>query len=63
MSFKTTHTFAVLEVSESTFKEIHDKLKEHYSDQIFNGTDGNLVIDMHGVGIQQGSNKGNEDSN
>ena len=45
------YTYAVLEVSHSTYKEIHDKLKAAgYEDQ-FHEDNGKDLIDMHGIAI------------
>lgn len=53
-----THTFAILEVSPSTFQEIWDKLvKAGYEDQLIlvhrNGE--KQTIDMHGIALQEES--------
>ncbi len=53
---RTTYTFAILEVSKATFDEIYAKLKEHYGDQIFHGIGDKVIIDMHGIGLQQEGN-------
>lgn len=45
-----TYTFALLELSSSTYEEIARKLKEAGYEQAFM-EDG--VIDMHGIGIQK----------
>ncbi len=47
----TTHTYALLEVSDQTFEEIKDKLKRAgYQDQ-FHDDDGRLIIDLHGLAL------------
>lgn len=50
----TTHTFAVLEVSRSTFEEIKKKLNDAGYDHamIGGGKGGRLTIDMHGIGLE-----------
>ncbi len=48
MSLNVTHTFATLEVSDRTFKEIKRKLKKAGYDHAF--VDNN-TIDMHGIGL------------
>lgn len=47
---RETHTYAVLEVSEASYREIADKLRAAGYDHAFN-EDG--VVDMHGIGIKR----------
>lgn len=53
MNLRQTHTFAVLELSEAAFKEIHAKLREAGYDHAFIQEDERLVIDMHGIAVAQ----------
>jgi hypothetical protein len=47
-----TYTFAILEVSETAFAEIMEKLKDAgYSQQLQKDGE-NIVIDMHGLALQ-----------
>lgn len=44
-----THTYAILEISESAYKEIRGKLEEaEYQEQLHED-----IIDMHGIAIKQ----------
>jgi hypothetical protein len=46
-----THTYATLEVSKSTYREIRGKLKKFgYADQ-FHYDEGGELIDMHGIAL------------
>lgn len=54
MAIKQTHTFALLELSESAFDEIKEKLKEAGYEHAFMEEDGKLTIDMHGIGVTMG---------
>lgn len=48
---RSTHTYAVLELSEAAVKEIEAKLRAAgYEDQ-FHQEDGRIVIDMHGIAV------------
>lgn len=49
-----THTYALLEVSESTYKEISEKLKAAGYSHAFHteeGKNGEPAIDMHGIAL------------
>lgn len=46
---RQTHTYSILQVSQSTYNEIRDKLKTAAYDHAFH-EDG--IIDMHGIAIQ-----------
>lgn len=48
---RTTRTFAVMEVSTATFKEIHAKLKEAGYDHAINQESDHLYLDMHGIAL------------
>lgn len=49
---RTTHTYAVLDVSPEAYAEIRDKLANAgYANQ-FHDHDGHEVIDMHGIAIR-----------
>lgn len=54
MSIRNTYTYAILEVSEATYKEIYDKLKAAGYTHAFDDRKGGEtpVIDMHGIGLQ-----------
>lgn len=46
---RSTHTFAVLKVSQSTYDEIREKLQTAAYDHAFHE---NGIIDMHGIALQ-----------
>lgn len=47
-----THTYAILEVSETVFDEIEGKLKDAGYDDIFHeDSEYGIVIDMHGLAV------------
>jgi len=48
-----THTYAILQVSKSTFEEISKKLKAVKYDHAFDEDDGKVTIDMHGIALQE----------
>ena len=56
-----THTFVTLEVSESCYKEIYDKLNAAGYQHVFVkeqiGKVQNLLIDMHGIALRAGPSK------
>ena len=52
-SLSSTHTFVLLELSPAAFSEIHDKLKEADYGHAFLEEDGQVVIDMHGIGVSE----------
>lgn len=47
-----THTYAILEISETAFKEIAGKLEEAGYSHAFDGDGKECVIDMHGIAVQ-----------
>lgn len=47
------YTFAILEISDSAFKEIEGKLRESGYDHAFQAIDGYLTIDLHGIGVRR----------
>ena len=51
---RSTHTYAILEVSRAAYIEIKEKLeKAGYSDQFHDDRDGDgVVIDMHGIALK-----------
>lgn len=51
---RSTHTYAVLEVSSATYSEIKAKLEAAgYSDQFHDDGDSDgMVIDMHGIALK-----------
>jgi hypothetical protein len=52
---RVTHTYVVLEISATAYKEIRDKLETAgYADQFHKEGDAEL-IDMHGIAVQAGS--------
>lgn len=51
---RTTHTYAILEVSKGSFEEIKVALElAGYEDNAFYYSDEGLVIDMHGIALQE----------
>ena len=55
---RSTHTYAVLEVSSAAYAEIKALLEAAgYEDQ-FHEDDGAIVIDMHGIAIKDQDAKG-----
>jgi len=53
MSTRPTHTFAVLELSPAAFNEIKTKLEAAGYQHAFIKEDGELTIDMHGIGVKE----------
>ena len=51
---RTTHTYACLEVSAQTYREIADALRAAGYDHAFNEKG---EIDMHGIGLQRKSDE------
>lgn len=48
-----TYTYAILEVSKETYREIKKLLEDAgYQDQ-FHEDDGEVVIDMHGIALKE----------
>ncbi len=47
----TTHTYAVLDISPSAFREISSKLDAAGYQHAFHEEDGRTVIDMHGIAV------------
>lgn len=47
-----TYTFVVLEVTQSTFNEIQNKLQIAEYDHCFSKVDGKVTIDMQGIALQ-----------
>lgn len=60
---RTTHTYAVLDVSPAAYGEIRAKLEAADYQHAFHQTDAGMVIDMHGIAlrIQDGPPKSDED--
>lgn len=54
MKLRTTHTFALLDVSSATFQEIRAKLEAADYDHAFDTHDGRPLIDMQGIALQPG---------
>lgn len=52
MNLRQTHTFAVMEVSESAFKEIEHLLEQAGYDHVFIEDDDGRKIDMHGIALK-----------
>ncbi len=48
-----TYTYAILEVSPSTFNEIKSKLEEAGYQEAFHQEDEGLLIDMHGMALKE----------
>jgi hypothetical protein len=55
---RSTHTYAILEISTPAFEEIRLKLEAAGYQEQFHENDGRLVIDMHGIGIAGPSSAG-----
>lgn len=51
MRLTSTHTFALLEVSQSTYDEIAAKLKDAGYEHVFIDEGEYIALDMHGIGI------------
>ena len=52
MKLSSTHTFVILQISETAFEEIKTKLTEAgYSHTFHENDEYGLVIDMHGIGL------------
>ena len=52
MKQRTTYTYVILEVSETTYQEIKAKLETaSYQDHFHADSDHGLVIDMHGIAL------------
>lgn len=45
---RTTHTYAVLQISKEAYQEIRDKLEQNGYEHQFHGD----LVDMHGLAIQ-----------
>jgi len=54
---RSTHTYAILEVSSAAYSEIKENLAAAgYSDQFHDDHDGEgVIIDMHGIGLKSAS--------
>jgi hypothetical protein len=50
---RSTHTYAILEVSQAAYDEIRMKLKAADYDHCFHEQDGRIVIDMHGIALAE----------
>ena len=48
---RATHTYAVLDISPSAFREIWSKLNAAGYQHAFHEDDGRMVIDMHGIAV------------
>ena len=56
-----THTYAILEVSREAFKEIADKLKEHYAHAFhYDKKRRTILIDMAGLALAPEAQEGEE---
>lgn len=55
-----TYTFALLEISQTAFDEIANKLTDAGYTHAF--SDGGKVIDMHGIGLTPSVSKADEDT-
>lgn len=49
----TSHTFAVMELSEKTYEEIFSKIAQAGYDHALLEEDGKQLIDMHGIAVMQ----------
>jgi hypothetical protein len=48
-----TRTYAILELSKEAFEEIETKLRTANYEHAFQARNGKLVIDMHGIAVQE----------
>ncbi len=48
---RTTHTYAILEVSAAAYEEIKKLLTDAGYEDTFHEHDGRTVIDMHGIAL------------
>ena len=49
---RSTHTYAILEVSAAVYAEIREKLKAAGYDHAFHLDDNREVMDMHGIALR-----------
>ena len=49
----STYTYVLLDVSEDTYYEIYDKLREAGYDHCFHKDDGHIVLDLHGIALKK----------
>ena len=55
MTIYSTHTYAVMDVSDETYDEIRDKLVEaNYEHTFHEDSDGNELLDMAGIALRRG---------
>lgn len=47
-----THTYAILDVTAETFRELQQKLEHAGYHHAFKEDDGSLIIDLHGIAIR-----------
>jgi len=50
---RTTHTYAILEVSERTYEEIKVRLERAGHVDRFHGSNGEIVLDMNGIALSK----------
>lgn len=50
---RTTHTYAILQISPEAYNEIRRYLKAYGYEHAFHEQDGKEVIDMHGIAVQE----------
>lgn len=55
---KTTHTYAILEISPAAYDEIRSKLGAAGYESQFHEDDGQEVIDMHGIAVRASEPEG-----
>ena len=53
MSSRTTHTYAILDLSPEAYQEIRAKLLEAGHEHAIEGDEAGEVIDMHGIAISE----------
>lgn len=53
---RTTHTYAILEISQAAYEEIKAKLEAAGYQHAFHDNDGEIVIDMHGIAVKGETN-------
>lgn len=55
-NLRTTHTYAILGLSNDAYDEIRRKLKDSGYSQNFHFQDGRELIEMHGLAIEREQN-------
>lgn len=58
MTLRQTHTYVILELSDSAYEEIAKKLEEAGYSHAFDGEGEKCVIDMHGIAVGRAGSAG-----